>query len=412
MDAKIIILLFCSINALGQTWTIQRGTWAGTSPGTTNFGTKKSLQIGDGVGNDSLVGTVTIMCQVTNELKFFFPGDSGYIQMSETDLFGVGLRGIGAQIPITDGGSLFQLSKHGLIVGGVGVVMAHLDADSQAYVTVRRFNGGLEASMVVVQDVLVGEVSVRRDRLLMSINNSATGLSQGIDVDISGDHPHTHIILWDTEADSANSTTLHAHEGFATFDFAHNLNLDVPEVAAIHATLLTYITPTEDTIRWLSGGSGNALYEMIGTNGGTFSITTGDSTIAGFDFSSSPAELFIDRVGDDRLLISVSELLTGAATLSASLTINNPGSRIFIEEGANSITGQDTLASGVLTVTITGLETTSRAFVQLVAQAGTSTGVYAYEAVCTTNTLTITAVTVTGTTVNTDESIVNYFIVN
>lgn len=71
--------------------------------------------------------------------------------------------------------------------------------------------------------------------------------------------------------------------------------------------------------------------------------------------------------------------------------------------------GQGTLVAGVLAVTVPGLTTSNKGFSQLVIQAGTSTTVYEYKAVCTANTLTITAVTVAGATVTTDTSVVNYF---
>lgn len=72
--------------------------------------------------------------------------------------------------------------------------------------------------------------------------------------------------------------------------------------------------------------------------------------------------------------------------------------------------GQTTLVAGTKAVTISGLTTTNKAIVSLVAQGGTSTGVYEYAGVCTANTLTITAVDVTGTKVATDTAVVNYFI--
>lgn len=73
--------------------------------------------------------------------------------------------------------------------------------------------------------------------------------------------------------------------------------------------------------------------------------------------------------------------------------------------------GQTTLVAGTKAITIAGLVSTNDAFTGLVAQGGTSTGVYEYKAVCTTNTLTISAVDATGALVNTDTSVVNYFVV-
>lgn len=72
--------------------------------------------------------------------------------------------------------------------------------------------------------------------------------------------------------------------------------------------------------------------------------------------------------------------------------------------------GQTTLVAGTKAITISGLTTTNKAIVSLVAQGGTSTGVFEFAGVCTSGTLTITAVDVTGTKVATDTSVVNYFI--
>lgn len=72
--------------------------------------------------------------------------------------------------------------------------------------------------------------------------------------------------------------------------------------------------------------------------------------------------------------------------------------------------GQVTLVAGTLAITVPGLTTANKGFTALAAQGGTSTAVYQYRAVCTANTLTITAVTVAGAAVTTDTSVVNYFV--
>ncbi len=82
--------------------------------------------------------------------------------------------------------------------------------------------------------------------------------------------------------------------------------------------------------------------------------------------------------------------------------------------GTTGKVGQVALVSGTKALTINGVATTSRAFITLVSQAGTTTTTQSYIAVCTANTLTITAVTNAGSnTTNTlDTSTLNYFIVN
>ena len=86
--------------------------------------------------------------------------------------------------------------------------------------------------------------------------------------------------------------------------------------------------------------------------------------------------------------------------------------QLTITEGTSGRAGQTTLVAGTKAITVTGITTSSRAFVTLVAQGGTSTTVYQYQAVCTADTLTISAVSVVGALINTDTSILNYFIIN
>ena len=86
-----------------------------------------------------------------------------------------------------------------------------------------------------------------------------------------------------------------------------------------------------------------------------------------------------------------------------NISIVNAGHGLNITEGSNSKVGQTSLTSGTKAVSISGLTTSSRAFVQLVSQSGTVTTTVAYIAVCTSNTLTISAVTVAGT--NTDNKL-------
>lgn len=74
--------------------------------------------------------------------------------------------------------------------------------------------------------------------------------------------------------------------------------------------------------------------------------------------------------------------------------------------------GVVTLVAGVGTVSITGVTTSSIATVGLNAYGGTVSTTTQYKWTCTSGTLTITAVTSTGTTDTTDTSIIGYFVVN
>lgn len=75
------------------------------------------------------------------------------------------------------------------------------------------------------------------------------------------------------------------------------------------------------------------------------------------------------------------------------------------------IAGQATLVAGTIAITVTGVTTSSLAFVSLVA-ANTTTSTGNYRVVCTANTVTITALVAAGTINNVDVSTLNYLVVN
>lgn len=97
--------------------------------------------------------------------------------------------------------------------------------------------------------------------------------------------------------------------------------------------------------------------------------------------------------------------------LAGNLKLTTAGNKIIITEGANGRLGQTTLVTGAKAITISGLTTSSRAFLQMVTPSGTTltTG---YQAVCTTNTLTIQADVAAGTINTADGSTLNYIIYN
>lgn len=72
--------------------------------------------------------------------------------------------------------------------------------------------------------------------------------------------------------------------------------------------------------------------------------------------------------------------------------------------------GQTTLVSGTKAITISGVTASSKAFVQLVSPSGGSLTIQ-YQAVCTTNTLTIQANVAAGTINTADGSTLNYFVI-
>lgn len=106
------------------------------------------------------------------------------------------------------------------------------------------------------------------------------------------------------------------------------------------------------------------------------------------------------------------DALTGNLTLqTGGLILATAGSKFNILEGTNSKVGQTTLVAGTKAITITGLTTSSRAFVQLVTPSGGSLTID-YQVVCTSNTMTIQANVAAGTINTSDVSVLNYFIVN
>lgn len=102
-------------------------------------------------------------------------------------------------------------------------------------------------------------------------------------------------------------------------------------------------------------------------------------------------------------------------TATSTFTINGTpvaattsASGQYAPKAINNLMGAATLSSGTIAVTINGLTTSDRAFVQLVTTGGTLGA--GYKAVCTANTLTITSVTAAGATQTLDTSTVNYMI--
>lgn len=99
----------------------------------------------------------------------------------------------------------------------------------------------------------------------------------------------------------------------------------------------------------------------------------------------------------------------GDFTIYANLKLGTAGKGLYVKEGTDGKLGTATLVSGTKAITINGLGSTARAFVQLVTPGGTLGN--GYKAVCTANTLTITSVTAAGATQTLDTSVLNYFIV-
>jgi len=94
-----------------------------------------------------------------------------------------------------------------------------------------------------------------------------------------------------------------------------------------------------------------------------------------------------------------------------NVVLTTAGNKIFIKEGSNGSSGQTALTAGVAAITISGLTTSTRAQITFVSIGGTVTTTWQYKAVCTANTLTITAIDNTGATNTLDTSTLNYLVI-
>lgn len=102
---------------------------------------------------------------------------------------------------------------------------------------------------------------------------------------------------------------------------------------------------------------------------------------------------------------------TDKLEVTGNVALMSAGNKLKITEGSNGSVGQTALISGTKAITISGITTSSRAFITLVTPSGTSLTV-TYQAVCTSNTLTIQANIAAGTINTADGSTLNYFIIN
>jgi lysophospholipase L1-like esterase len=107
----------------------------------------------------------------------------------------------------------------------------------------------------------------------------------------------------------------------------------------------------------------------------------------------------------------VSNMQTG--TLSSSNT-QYPSAQTVANAIGTTVRGygQVTLSSGQATVSISGVSTSSRAHISFVSIGGTVSTTWQYAGVCTSGTLTITALTNTGGTNTSDTSVLTYYVEN
>lgn len=138
---------------------------------------------------------------------------------------------------------------------------------------------------------------------------------------------------------------------------------------------------------------------------GFFAATPVAKPAAITDLGTVLSDLGLRTAGTAYTLTTTGNISTGNVTLGTA------GNKLVITEGTDGRVGQTTLVAGTQTITINGLTTNSRAFVTLVTPTGV-TLTTAYQAVCTSNTLTIQANVAAGTINTADGSVLNYFVIN
>lgn len=160
-----------------------------------------------------------------------------------------------------------------------------------------------------------------------------------------------------------------------------------------------------------AGGTG--IYSIFHT----IPNTTGAANLrVMYDETDSGTYIYQANAGVKNSFFGIMGIGAAAGTdkleVTGNIALMAAGNKLKITEGSNGSLGQTTLVSGTKAITISGLATTSRAIVTFVSVGGTVTTTWQYAAVCTSNTLTITALTNAGATNTSDTSVLNYLIVN
>lgn len=178
-----------------------------------------------------------------------------------------------------------------------------------------------------------------------------------------------------------------------------------PTITAALGPIYGFVSNYTAALNGVGGTPIGASWSIIGNGSNITLKTVGAGTTTNYSIRSFQSD------GTTEIL---SLLDNGALKLTGNFTLGTSGNRIFITEGSNGVVGQVALVAGTKAITISGLTTSSRAFRTLVSQGGTVSTTVDYECVCTTNTLTINAVTNAGSnTLNIlDTSTINYFIIN
>ncbi len=184
-----------------------------------------------------------------------------------------------------------------------------------------------------------------------------------------------------------------------------------------------------------SGNFGGGNYSGYNNTTGThntfagdsagISVTTGSTlTLVGYNANSSATLTNATAIGANASVTASNTLVLGSS-VNVAIGSTSPTYKLDVTGGDEGLAtvgktyrqhfgstgdmfGDATLTSGVATITISGLTTADRAFTQVIADGGT-VGIR-YVAVCTSNTLTITAESAASTTQTLDTSTLTFHI--
>lgn len=166
----------------------------------------------------------------------------------------------------------------------------------------------------------------------------------------------------------------------------------------------------------LIASTGTAFFEQLGGGGWKYGsmVSNPSGPLWSFGFLTNGTTLSHTALAIDSFGVVTAQtnmFVNNSLTVTNNLTLNTAGSKFSMVEGTNGRVGQTTLVSGTKAITISGLTTSSRAFVTLVSPTGVTLTTQ-YQAVCTSNTLTIQANINSGTINVSDGSTLNYWIIN
>lgn len=145
------------------------------------------------------------------------------------------------------------------------------------------------------------------------------------------------------------------------------------------------------------------------TSSGSFVAASGSLTLGATNSILFTGNARVKCTASNTIAIRNAADSADADLLALNLKANTAGGTLYVKQGTGGMSGRATLVAGTVAVSITGLTTNDDVYLNLLTPGGTMgtrvTGV------CTANTLTITAVGLTGSLVATDTSTYSYFIV-